>query len=306
MLGFMLRTRVLTGVLIVAALVVVLYVDQGLAPRFPLWFLVSALLMGASARELSGLLSNTPARPDARVVAGGLLAILAANWLPHLAAACPTHDRVSAIMSEPFGSIGVLAWPFLSFTVVVMAAFVAESLRFERPGGAVASIAGTILVVAYVGLLGTFIVQMRWLEGCRHGLIPLAMLIATAKGADVGAYTVGRLMGRRKLWPALSPNKTVAGGVGGLAFAALGALVVEGIARHLGLTALGWIGAVAFGLVVGITAQLGDLMESMVKRDCGQKDASAVVPGFGGVLDVLDSLLFAAPVAYGFWAFLGP
>ena len=187
-----------------------------------------------------------------------------------------------------------------------MTAFVAESLRFERPGGAVGSIAGTVLVVAYVGLLGTFMIQMRWLEGCKHGLIPLAMLIATAKGSDVGAYTIGRLFGRRKLWPALSPNKTVAGGFGGLAFAAIGALAVESIARGMGLIALGWPGAAAFGLVVGATAQLGDLMESMIKRDCGRKDASAAVPGFGGVLDLLDTLLFAAPVAYGFWAVLGP
>jgi phosphatidate cytidylyltransferase len=302
----MLRTRVLSAILIVAALVALLYVDQGLAPWFPLWFVLSAFVMAATARELAALFSNTPARPDARVVAGGLLAILAANWLPHLAASCPTHDPVSSIMTEPFGSIGVLAWPFLSFTAVVMAAFVAESLRFEQPGRAVASIAGTVLIVAYVGLLGTFMIQMRWLEGCKHGLIPLAMLIATAKGGDVGAYTIGRLFGRRKLWPTLSPNKTIAGGVGGLAFSMVGALVVESFARDRGLIALGWLGAAAFGLVVGATAQIGDLMESMVKRDCGRKDASAAVPGFGGVLDILDSLLFAAPVAYGFWALLGP
>lgn len=302
----MLRTRVLSAVLIVAALVLVLYVDQGLWPWFPLWFAVAALAMGATSRELVALMANTPARPDPRVVAGGLLAILAANWLPHLVSSCPDHEPISGIMSEPYGSIGVLAWPFLSFVAVVMAAFVAESLRFERPGGAIASVAGTVLVVAYVGLLGTFMIQLRWLEGCKHGLIPLAMLIATAKGADIGAYTVGRLFGRRKLWPALSPNKTVAGGVGGLAFAVVGAMAVEWIARGLGLMALGWVGAAGFGLVVGATAQVGDLMESMIKRDCGRKDASAAVPGFGGVLDVLDSLLFAAPVAYGFWAILGP
>ena len=63
--------------------------------------------------------------------------------------------------------------------------------------------------------------------------------------------------------------------------------------------------AVGFGLVVGAAAQLGDLMESMIKRDCARKDASAAVPGFGGVLDVLDSLLFAGPVAFGFWLWAG-
>lgn len=302
----MLRTRVVSGVLIVALLVLLLYVDQWLAPWFPLWFLLSAFVMGATAWELDGLMKRTPSRPIPPVVAGGLLAMLAANWLPHLVQTCETADRVSAIVSEPSASVAALAWPFLCFTAVVMAAFVVESLRFEQPGRSVGAIAGTILVVAYVGVLGTFMVQMRWLDGCKHGLIPLAFLIASAKGADTGAYTVGRLAGRRKLWPAISPNKTVEGAVGGLAFAAMAALLVEYASHRLRLEALGWPGAIAFGLTIGVVGQLGDLMESLIKRDCERKDASATVPGFGGVLDVLDSLLFAAPVAYGLWAWLGP
>ena len=79
-----------------------------------------------------------------------------------------------------------------------------------------ATIAGTVLAVAYVGLLGSFIIQIRWLDGPYHGLIPLVYLIATAKGADTGAYTVGRIAGRHKLWPRLSPNKTIEGAFGGL------------------------------------------------------------------------------------------
>ena len=69
----------------------------------------------------------------------------------------------------------------------------------------------------------------------------------------------------------------------------------------LGILALSVAASVVFGLIIGAAAQLGDLMESMIKRDCLRKDASTVVPGFGGVLDVLDSLLFAGPVAFGFW-----
>jgi phosphatidate cytidylyltransferase len=304
----MLRTRVVSGVSIVAALLLLLYVDQWLAPWFPLWFALCALAMGAAARELIALLEGSPLRPSGPVVAGGLLAILAADWLPHLADVCRTAEPISGIVHGPDAAIAVLAWPFLSFTAVVMATFVAESLRFEVPGRSVAAVAGTVLIIAYVGLLGSFLVQMRWLEGCRHGLVPMAFLIATAKGADVGAYTVGRLAGRRKLWPAISPNKTVEGALGGLAFALAAALMVEWVAvERVGVvTALGWGGAALFGLVIGVVAQVGDLMESMIKRDCGRKDASAAVPGFGGVLDVLDSLLFAAPVAYGLWALMGP
>ncbi len=69
---------------------------------------------------------------------------------------------------------------------------------------------------------------------------------------------------------------------------------------------LDWPETVGFGVVVGLTAQLGDLMESMIKRDSERKDASSTVPGFGGLLDVLDSLLFAAPVAYGYWVWFNP
>ena len=188
-----------------------------------------------------------------------------------------------------------------------MATFVVQSVQFAQPGRTMATIAGTVLAVAYVGLLGSFIIQMRWFDGPYHGLIPLVFLIATAKGADTGAYTLGRLAGRHKLWPRLSPNKTIEGALGGLVFGVAAALIVAAVARYvLRVPTLDWAAAVGFGLVVGAAAQLGDLMESMIKRDCARKDASAAVPGFGGVLDVLDSLLFAGPVAFGYWLWLGP
>jgi phosphatidate cytidylyltransferase len=303
----MLGTRVVSGVAIVAALVLILFVDQWLAPWFPFWFVLAAAAMGMGALEFCGLLEGSPSSPSTRTVLGGLAAVLVANWIPHLIAFLGDSHRLSGLLHEPGAAVGSLAWPMLSFVGVLMVAFVAQSLQFEATGRAVATVAGTMLVVAYVGLLGSFIIQLRWFDGCKHGLLPLAFLIATAKGADVGAYVVGRLAGRRKLWPALSPNKTVEGAVGGLVFACIASLIVERVASLSdSLTGIGWAGATAFGLVVGVAAQVGDLMESMIKRDCGKKDASAAVPGFGGVLDVLDSLLFAAPIAYGLWLCLGP
>jgi phosphatidate cytidylyltransferase len=133
------------------------------------------------------------------------------------------------------------------------------------------------------------------------------LLIATCKGADTGAYAFGRMAGRRKLWPQLSPNKTVEGSIGGLIMALVAALVTIGVARlALRVETLSWPATIGYGLLIGVAAQLGDLMESLVKRDCLKKDASDTLPGFGGVLDVLDSLLFAAPVAYGYWLVWGP
>jgi phosphatidate cytidylyltransferase len=195
----------------------------------------------------------------------------------------------------------------LTFVAVLMGAFLVRSVQFREPGDATASIAGTILAVAYVGLLGSFIIQLRWFDGRYHGLVPIVYLIATAKGADTGAFATGRIAGRHKLWPRLSPNKTIEGAVGGLVAGVAAALIVAAIARFLlDVPTLSWPAAAGFGLIVGLAAQLGDLMESMIKRDCARKDASTAVPGFGGVLDVVDSLLFAAPVAFGYWLWLGP
>jgi phosphatidate cytidylyltransferase len=118
---------------------------------------------------------------------------------------------------------------------------------------------------------------------------------------------MGRIAGRNKLWPRLSPNKTIEGAIGGLVFGVAASLIVTSLAKFvLHAPCLDWLASIGFGLVVAPAAQLGDLMESMIKRDCEVKDASSAVPGFGGVLDVLDSLLFAAPVAYGFWVLFGP
>jgi phosphatidate cytidylyltransferase len=301
----MLRTRLPIGLAMVAAILAILWIDERFAPWYPLWFVTSLIVMGHSSLEVVGLLNETSARPSGNTVFGGVMAMVLANWAPHVAShlirapelgADPLYDASAPIHS--------LSWPLWTFVAIVMFAFIAQSAQFERPGRTMATIAGTVLAVAYVGLLGSFIIQFRWLP---HGIIPLAALVATSKGADTGAYTLGRLAGRHKLWPQLSPNKTIEGAIGGLVVGILAALIVVAIARYLlRIPTLSWPAAVGFGVLVGATAQLGDLMESMIKRDCARKDASDAVPGFGGVLDVMDSLLFAGPVAYGYWLALAP
>jgi phosphatidate cytidylyltransferase len=303
----MLSTRVIFGLSMVAGLLLALIVDEWLAPWYPCWFLLSGFAFVAAARELIGLLDATNARPSGNSVIGGVLALLVANWLPHIGVPQDPLADVSALSYDPARPLYVLAWPFLCFTAVVMVTFVVQSLQFDKPGQTMAKIAGTVLVVAYVGVLGSFTVQLRWFEGQHQGIIALVYMVSAAKGADTGAYAMGRIAGRHKLWPALSPKKTIEGAVGGLILSVVFALVVAAIARFmLKIPTFDWGVAICFGLIVGAAAQLGDLMESMIKRDCERKDASAVVPGFGGVLDVIDSLIFAGPIAYGFWLWFGP
>ena len=302
----MLSTRVFIGLCMVAGLLAALIADEWMAPWYPFWFLLSGIALVAAARELVGLLDATSARPSGNSVIGGVLALLIANWLPHVVAPVDPLDGVSALTYDVSGSLNVLAWPFLCFAAILMVTFVVQSLQFEKPGHTMSKIGGTVLAVGYVGLLGSFTIQMRWFDGPHQGLIALTYLIATAKGADTGAYALGRIAGRHKLWPSLSPQKTVEGAIGGLILAVTFALLVAAIARYvIKVPTFDWAQAACFGLVVGAVAQLGDLMESMIKRDCDRKDASSAVPGFGGVLDVLDSLIFAGPVAYGFWLWIG-
>jgi phosphatidate cytidylyltransferase len=304
----MLATRLVSGSAMAAITLAVLYLDEWMAPWFPLWLVVALVVTGLAALELIGLLSVTSAKPSGNALFAGVIAIVLSNWAPHLSSHAHQISELSGrIGYDPLAPVHALAWPLMAYAGVVMLTFVAQGVQFESPGGTMATIAGTVLGVTYVGLLGSFLIQMRWLEGPYHGLLPLAYLIIAAKGADTGAYTLGRLAGRHKLWPRLSPNKTIEGAVGGLLFAVGGSLIVAAISRWvLHVTTLSWPAAVAFGLIVGTAAQLGDLMESMIKRDCARKDASDTVPGFGGVLDVLDSLLFAGPVGFGFWLVFGP
>ena len=303
----MLSTRLVFGLSMVAGLLLALWVDQWFAPWFPFWFLLCVTALTAAAVEFNRLLEATSVRPSASSVIGGVLVIVIANWAPHLAENYLPGDQVSALFYDPSRPMDVLAWPFFAFIAVLMTTFVVQSLQFDKPGGTMAKIAGTLLVIAYVGLLGSFTIQMRWFEGHLQGFLALVFMVSVAKGADTGAYTLGRIAGRHKLWPQLSPKKTVEGFIGGLIAGVGAAFIVAAIARYLlEVPTLDWPKAALFGVVIAAIAQLGDLMESMIKRDCERKDASQAVPGFGGVMDVIDSLLFAGPAAYGLWLWFGP
>lgn len=120
------------------------------------------------------------------------------------------------------------------------------------------------------------------------------LLLLLVMGSDTAAYYVGSSFGKHKLYPRVSPNKSIEGAVGGLAGSVAGAF----IAKFTFFPGLAAVDCVATGLLLGVLAQTGDLFESLLKRSFGVKDSGWIVPGHGGILDRLDSILFAAPAAY--------
>jgi phosphatidate cytidylyltransferase len=124
--------------------------------------------------------------------------------------------------------------------------------------------------------------------------LPLVLTWAT----DIGAFFVGRTVGGRKLIPAVSPGKTLSGAIGGVVVSVLVSwLYVAFVLRPTAQLALTTVGIIVFGVVISIAAQVGDLVESLLKREAGVKDSGSLLPGHGGVLDRLDSLLFVLPTA---------
>jgi CDP-diglyceride synthetase len=171
----------------------------------------------------------------------------------------------------------------------LVAAVVMHS-RHHRVEGAMANAGGTLLAIVYLGVLPGFFLPICM----SHTAWMMLAIICVVKSADIGAYATGHAIGRHKLIPWLSPGKTIEGFVGGLVFSgAVGA----GAAALFPQTGLHWTQAFAGGAFLGAVGQVGDLLESLLKRDAGVKD-SGRVPGFGGVLDILDSPLLAAPAAY--------
>jgi phosphatidate cytidylyltransferase len=287
----MLRWRLILGTLFIAGIIALCWWDHRLQPPGMILLPLALVLSMLASREILWLASGRDLNPCPRMVYLGNFLIVGSNLVSVLWPGSGSPD--------PLGRMG---WPLAALALMVLAAFCVEMRRYEGPGHVMEQLTTAIFALCYVGLLFTFLAQLRLVGG----VAALASLVIVVKMGDTGAYTVGRLIGRNKMAPVLSPGKTIEGAIGGLMFACLGSwIAVERLtplmrpALPVAPPAWGWL---AYGLIVGIAGLLGDLAESLIKRDLGRKDSSDWMPGFGGVLDVLDSILFAAPVAYLCWA----
>jgi phosphatidate cytidylyltransferase len=281
----MLTTRLWMGAILIALTIGMLVVDQHL-PWFPFLQAFLLILSCLACKEIVNLLG--PARvPQVAICYVGIVTLVLSNWLiPYL----DLHAHFWHILT------GILA----GFVLVV---FLYEMATFTAPGRSVERMALTWFVIGYLGLLPCFFAQLRWISDDQvANSVRLALAAFVPKCCDIGAYFTGRLLGRHKMAPVLSPKKTWEGAIGGLALAALATVAINRLGPiHVIKWGLAW--EIAFGLTVGLAGMLGDLAESLIKRDCQTKDASAVMPGFGGVLDVVDAIIYSAPVSY-LWLYL--
>lgn len=203
---------------------------------------------------------------------------------PRLWGAGAAAAALTLVVQAPFDWSASVLTVFIVFTLVASLPEVRASERLEHWSLSLA-------ITLYVGWLG------RYLALVRNGIDGRAWLFFTlfvTFASDTGAYVVGRLVGRHRLAPSISPAKTVEGSIGGL-LAAASAAVALGAILHLHVPALIML---AIGSGVSVAAQVGDLCESALKRRLDLKDAGSLVPGHGGLLDRLDSLLLTAAVVY--------
>ena len=190
------------------------------------------------------------------------------------------------VLLTPFRTMFLFA---LTLLVVLFGLIILFSFSDVR--SAAGDVALLIMGMLYVPLLLGHLVLLRELP---DGIPWVFLLMVIVMGGDTGAYYIGCSFGRRKLYPAVSPNKSVEGALGGLAGSIIGAF----IAKATFFPALTAADCLATALVLGLLGQLGDLFESLLKRSFGVKDSGMIVPGHGGILDRLDSILFAAPAAF--------
>jgi phosphatidate cytidylyltransferase len=229
--------------------------------------------------------------------AGFIMAVVAVGLFEYFSMALPDHplERAAGLLWGLVIAGGVAARrPELWGAGLAFAVISGLIFPLARPAdlaGAVQRLGLSLLGVLYVGFFMPHVVLLR---AGGTGWPWVLFTVFTAMGSDTGGYLSGRALGRHKLAPSISPSKTVEGAIGAL----VGAVLIAAICRLLFFADLGGAEAVGLGLAISVLAQFGDLCESVLKRAFGAKDSGWIIPGHGGILDRLDSLLFPVVFAY--------
>jgi CDP-diglyceride synthetase len=326
----MLKQRVIMGLILGTIFVLLLWLDSYASGGWPgapwstppgfMLAMVSLFVIPLAAWEMKNLLAKENVEISMRIIVVASTLCMLWPWFEQVAesvqlkhddavaahSVTPDNVLISAqIEASPWYKVG--RWfrsvkpHYLVPTILVLSllAAVIKHSRHHKVDGAMANAGGTLLAIVYLGVLPGFFLPISM----THSAWMVLAIVAVVKAADVGAYFTGKSIGRHKLIPWLSPGKTWEGFVGGLVLSGVVGAAIAMTYRgpgeplaHLSQAAV-YIGGFLSGAFLGAAGQVGDLLESLLKRDAGVKD-SGKVPGFGGVLDILDSPLLAAPVAY--------
>jgi phosphatidate cytidylyltransferase len=277
----MLRQRLITGSILIGSILGLVWLDDQCTIRDGggvVFAALFAILIPLAAAEAARLGRDCGIRTPT-----GLTVIVALTMF--------LAGVTSLLVSDPTLAAGLaMLGPAAGFAIASIG--LAATRRIEGAFMGAATIAG---IAIWTGLLPVF-----WLSAFRdHGAWLVAGLVLVVKSGDIGAYFTGMAVGRHKLIPWLSPKKTIEGGIGALLFGGLAgaglAALTAGQPENMSLSmTAGVVGGVSLAFVGG----LGDLLESLLKRAADAKDSGSIVPGMGGILDVLDSPLVAGPVAW--------
>lgn len=301
----MLSIRIPASILMICIVLGAFYLDRNIFETDLSIAILLSMLVGIGLLEFYNLAEKKGLKPAkfTGIIAGILLVLLTyaqLNW---------GHPNLYWFNEFSPSWMGLSK---LALVMAIFAAFFAES-RSRDIALSVENISVTVFGLMYVWFLSSFLLALRHLGGAQgqlylnadnwleYGQYCLLTCIMVTKSGDIGAYTFGRLFGSVKLAPKISPGKTIEG--------AFGALITStGVSMALSYSAWGVLKpmqALAFGIIVSFAGLCGDLAESMFKRSAGVKDSGSV-PGFGGVLDILDALLVSAPVAYYMLVYMSP
>lgn len=290
----MLIWRLIVSAVLIPAVFGVFYLDATLGASAPLLLGFVLILAYLGANEMVELLAIRSFAPHRGVVVTCCMLVAAASW----------YGRLVPVPIEIPGEGNSLAQVMLAYSFTVLTLFATATYRYREPGRSMETLGAELLIVSYVGVLLGVAAQLRWVAGDAAGYLVLGSLLMVTKGGDVGAYTFGRLWGRRKMVPLLSPGKTWAGAGGALFGSAVFGVLWLQYATPLFDSSWKppeWYWSGLYGLILGAVGLVGDLCESLIKRDVGKKDSAALFPGFGGLLDILDSVIYSGPVAYVLW-----
>ena len=297
----MLGWRLVMSAILVPSIVALFWLDQKLGPSALILLAFCLFVAVRNAYELTDLLKVRNLRPHFVATAGLSSLVVFAGWW-HVYFPLSIEDPATSLLIS-LGCIGAA----LTFSFVALLAF--EAWRYHAPGLSMESLGGNLLTVFYAGGLIAITAQLRWFPNSLTGYFAIASMIICVKCGDTFAYTFGRLWGKKKLAPILSPGKTQVGLVGAIFGSTLGGwlwLTYAGRLFNPSVAPGSLWNILAYSAAFGIIGLVGDLCESLIKRDVEKKDSAILMPGFGGLLDLLDSPLFAGPFALAWWTLFPP